>query len=125
MSKFTAKHLALILIVWMGSAWMMFSAAGIAAERPPAGVTTVEYHAHDSGAAGSLPGRQGHHEIIFDERDDTDPDDAALASPGDPPCFSRARRWPHKSVSVSECVRPWRAVFFLEPRFLRYSRLLN
>ena len=106
---------------------MSLSTAGVAAERPAAGTTSVEYRAADLVASATTPDRRGNGDdaIILDEPDAVDSDAAAPAGLEDTQPFGLACNVPHQRVALYGRVRPGYTAFFAEPRFLRYGRLLN
>jgi hypothetical protein len=123
--NFAVRYLAWILAAWMGSWCMALSTVGVAAERPPAGMMSVEYRAAVL-ATSVMPGRgTGDNEIILDEQDAVDSDAATLAGLEDSQPFTFAFDVPGQRDAVYERARAWRNVSIMEPRFLRYSRLLN
>ena len=106
---------------------MSLSTAGVAVERLTAGMTSVEYGAVILATSATTPDRRGNGDdaIILDEPDAVDSDAAAPAGLEDTQPFGLACNVPHQRVAVYERVRPWVTASFVEPRFLRYGRLLN
>lgn len=127
MRNIVTKYLVWILTAWIGSGCMTLSADGFAAERQPAGLTSVEYRAADQVTLATTPDRRGNgnDSIILDDPDAVDFDAAAPTGLEDPQPPGLAGEVPHQRVAVYGRVRPGYAAPFVEPRFLRYSRLLN
>lgn len=127
MRSTATKYLIWILAAWIGSGCMTLSTDGFAAERQPAGLTSVDYRAADQVTSATTPGRRGNGDdsIILDDQDAVDSDAAAPTGLEDPQPLGLAGEVPHLRVAVYEHVRPDYVASFVEPRFLRYSRLLN
>lgn len=127
MRNIATKYLVWILAAWIGSGCMTLSTDGFAAERQPAGLTSVEYRAADLATSATMPDRRGNGDdsITLDDPDAVDSDAAAPTGLEDPQPFGLAGDVPHQRVAVYERVRPWVTASFVEPRFLRYGRLLN
>jgi hypothetical protein len=127
MRNIATKYLVWILAAWIGSGCMALSADGFAAERQPAGLTSVEYWAAELVTSATLPDRRGNGEdpITLDDQDAVDSDAAAPTGLEDTQPFGFAGDVPHQRVAVYKRVRPWCTASFVEPRFLRYGRLLN
>jgi YD repeat-containing protein len=127
MRNIATKYLAWILAAWIGSVCMTLSTAGVAAERQPVGLTSLEYDASDLVTSATMPDRRGNGDdsIILDDPDAVDSDAAAPTGVEDLQPFGLASDVPHQRVAVYGRVRPRYTAFFVEPRFLRYSRLLN
>lgn len=106
---------------------MTLSTAGVAAERLPVGMMSVEYRASDLVTSVTLPDRRGNGDdsILLDDPDAVDSDAAAPTGLEDQQPFALAGDVPHQRVAVYGRVHPGYTVFFVEPRFLRYGRLLN
>jgi YD repeat-containing protein len=127
MRNIATKYLAWILAAWIGSGCMTLSTAGVAAERLTAGVTSVEYRAADQVTSATMPDRRGNGDdpIILDDQDAVDSDAATPTGLENPQPFGQAVDVPHQRVTVFGCDRLWYAAFYVEPRFMRYARLLN
>lgn len=127
MRNIVTKYLVWILAAWIGSGCMTLSADGFAAERQPAGLTSVEYRAVDQVTSATMPNRRGNGDDskILDDQDAVDSDAAAPTGLEDTQTFALAGDVLHQRVAVYKRVRPWVTAFFVEPRFLRYGRLLT
>jgi hypothetical protein len=115
-----------ILVTWIGSWYLTLSTAVVATERSPEGVIKVDFPAADLAMTASLPDRRrnGDNEIILDDRDDLDVD-AVVTGLEDKQFFSPIGDLPYHHVPVAVYTSALRSASFVEPRFLRYSRLLN
>jgi hypothetical protein len=127
MRNISTKHLVWILAAWIGSGCMTLSTDGFAAERQPAGLTSVDCRAADQVTSATTPDRRGNGDdsIILDDQDAVDSDAAAPTGLEDTQALALADDVPHQRVAVYGRVRPGYTASFVEPRFLRYSRLLN
>jgi hypothetical protein len=127
MRNIATKYLVWILAAWIGSWCMTLSTAGVAAERMAAGITSVEYGAADLVTSTTRPDRRGNGDdpIILNDQDAVDSDAAAPTGLEDTQAFVLAGDVPCQRIAVYECARPWLTTFFVDPRFLRYARLLN
>lgn len=127
MRNIAAKHLVWILAAWIGSGCMTLSTAGVATERLAAGTTNADYRAAEPVTSATTPDRRGNGDdsIILDDPDAVDSDAAAPTGLEDPQPFGLAGEVPHQRVAVYGHVRPDCVASFVEPRFLRYGRLLN
>ena len=127
MRNIATKYLVWILAAWVGSGCMTLSTAGVAAERLTAGMTSVEYRAADLVTSATMPDRRGNGDgsLFLDDPDAVDSDAAAPTGLEDTQAFGLAGGVPHQRVAVYGRVRPGYTASFVEPRFLRYSRLLN
>lgn len=127
MRNIAAKHLVWILAAWIGSGCMTLSTAGVAAERLAAGTMSVDYRAADLVTSATTSDRHGNGDdsIILDDQDAVDSDAAAPTGLEDPQPLGFAGDVPHRRVAAYGRVRPGYTAFFVEPRFLRYGRLLN
>jgi hypothetical protein len=127
MRNIATKYLVWILAAWIGSGCMTLPTAGVAAERLTAGLMSVNYRAADSITSATLSEQRGNDDesIILDDQDAVDSDAAAPTGLEDPQPFVLAVDVPHQRVAMVGCDRPWITAFPVEPRFLRYGRLLN
>jgi hypothetical protein len=127
MRNIATKYLVWILAAWIGSGCMTLLADGFAAEHQPAGLTSVEYRAADLVTSATMPDRRGNGDdsITLDDSDDVDSDAAAPTGLEDPQPLGLVGEVPHRRVAVYVHVRPGYVASFVEPRFLRYGRLLN
>ena len=127
MRNIVTKYLVWILAAWIGSGCMTLSADGFAAESQPAGLTSVEYWAAELVTSATMPDRRGNGDdpITLDDSDAVDSDASAPTGLEDTQPIGLAGDVPHRRVAVYGRVRPGYAASFVEPRFLRYSRLLN
>lgn len=116
-----------ILAAWIGSWYLTLSTAVVAAEHPPEGVMKVDYPAADLATTASLPDRRGNgdNEIILDDQDDLDADAVALTGLKDRQFFTPVGYLPYHHVAVAVHTSALRSAPLVEPRFLRYSRLLH
>lgn len=114
-----------ILATWIGSWYLTLSTAVVAAERPPEGMIKVDFPAADLAMTASPPDRRGNgdNEIILDDRDDLDVD-AVATGLEDKQFFSPIGDLPYHHVAVAVHTSALRSASLVEPRFLRYSRLL-
>ena len=124
---FTTKYLIWMLAAWIGSWCMVMPVIGIAAERSPAGVTCVDYRTTDLTATVSTPDRRrnGDDEKILDNQEAVDSDAAAPTGLEDTQAVALAGDVPHQRIAGNGRVLSWFTASFVEPRFLRYGRLLN
>ena len=106
---------------------MTLSTDGVAAERLVAGIKGVEYGAAELVSSATTPDRRGNGDdsIILDDQDAVDSDTAAPTGLEDLQPFGLASDVTHQRVAVYGRVGPGYTASFVEPRFLRYSRLLN
>lgn len=106
---------------------MTLSTAGVAAEHLPAGMTSVEYRASDLATSATMPDRRGNGDdaIFLDDHDAVDFNAAAPTGLEDTQAFALASDVPSRRIDVYERERPWYTASYMEPRFLRYGRLLN
>ena len=106
---------------------MTLSTAGIATEHLAAGMTNVDYRAADQVTSATMPDRRGNGDdsISLDDQDAVDSDAAAPTGLEDPQPLGLAPEVPHRRVAIYGHVRPGYVASFVEPRFLRYGRLLN
>jgi len=127
MRNTATKYLVWILAAWIGSGCMTLPTDGVAAERLAAGMTNVDYRVADQVTSATAPDRRGNGDdsIILDDQDAVDSDAAAPTGLEDPQPLGLAGDVPHQRVAVYGRVRPGYTAFFVEPRFLRYGRLLN
>ena len=127
MRNIATKYLVWILAAWIGSGCMTLLADGFAAEQQPAGLTSVEYRAADLVALATAPDRRGNGDdpITLDDSDAVDSDAAAPTGLEDPQPLGLVGEVPPLRVAVYGHVRPDYVASFVEPRFLRYGRLLN
>ena len=127
MRNIATKYLVWILAAWTGSGCMTLSADGFAAERLAAGMTSVEYRAADQVTLATTPDRRGNGDdpITLDDSDAVDSDASAPTGLEDTQHIGLAGDVPHRRVAVYGRVHPGYTASFVEPRFLRYSRLLN
>lgn len=127
MKNIAMKYLVWILAAWIGSGYMTLSSASIAADCLTVGMTSVESRAADQVTSASMPDRHGNGDesIILDEPDAVDSDAAAPTGLEDTQVFAVAGDVPHQRIAVEHGrALPWPATSFVEPRFLRYARLL-
>jgi hypothetical protein len=121
------KYLVWILAAWIGSGCITLPTTGVAAERLTAGLTSVDYRAADLITSATLPDRHGNGDdsIIMNDPDAVDSDAAAPTGLEDTQFFALAGEVPYQCIAIDECVHPWLTTSYVEPRFLRYARLLN
>lgn len=126
-NHFITKYLVWVLAAWIGSWCVASPTAGVAAERSPAGVTSVDYRSADLVTSASMPGRRGNGDnpIVLDDPEAVDSDAAALTDLEDLQVVALTGDAPYQGVAVYERPGAWCTASFVEPRFLRYSRLLN
>ena len=115
-----------ILATWIGSWYLTLSTAVVPAERSPEGVIKVDFPAADLAMTASFPDRRrnGDNEIILDDRDDLVVD-AVTTALEDRQFFSPVGDLPYHHFAVAVHTPALRSAFLVEPRFLRYCRLLN
>ena len=127
MKNITVRCLVWILAAWSGSLGATLPAAATDGERPMVCVMNTEYITADLATSASVPDRHGNsdNQTVLDDRDVLDTDGATLAGLEDPqpPAAVGDVRHQRFAVSIDHCV--FQSVSLVEPRFLRYCRLLN
>ena len=127
MKNISARYLVWILTAWIGSLGVALPAAATVGERaaacaPNPGVFIVEF-ATDTSASDRRGDRDD--EVILDDQDAIDPDAAPLTGLEDV-SFAVAvgeSKYQRFAANINLCASRSRAI--VEPRFLRYGRLLN
>jgi len=106
---------------------MTLPTASVAAERFTTVLTSVDFRAAELITSAALSDRNGNDDepIIVDDQYAVDSDAAAPTGLEDPQFFSLADDVLYQRIAVDECVHQWLTASFVEPRFLRYARLLN
>ncbi len=127
MRRIAAKYLFWILAAWIGAGCMTLPSTGVAAERKALTKTSVESGAAFQVTSATMPDRHGNGDdsLILDDSSAVDSDAAAPMGLVETQSFVLAGEIPHQRIEVYKCVRPWLTTSFVEPRFLRYARLLN
>jgi len=123
----TVRCLVWILAVWIGSLGAALPAAGTVGECPTVCVMNAEYITADLATGASVPDRHGNNdnETVLDDQYVLDTDGATLAGLEDPqpPAAVGDVRHQRFAVGIDRCV--FQSASLVEPRFLRYCRLLN
>ncbi|MBI3779219.1 MAG: hypothetical protein HY274_09980 [Gammaproteobacteria bacterium] len=122
-----SRCLVRILAAWIGLLGAALPAAATVGERPTlcasnAGVATTEF-AIDAQISDRCGDR--HKEAILDDQDVIDQDAASVAGLEDPPSLAVAGEAKHQRFSAATDFSVFHSTVFVEPRFLRYCRLLN
>jgi hypothetical protein len=126
MRNITTKYLVWILAVWVGSWCMTLSSAAVAAEHQTPCMMSVEYHSADQVTYAAMPDRlkNGGDSIILNDQDAVDADAAAPTGLEDTQAFAFTVDVPGQCIAMNERVRLSYTASIVEPRFLRYGRLL-
>lgn len=122
-----SRCLLWFLAVWIGLLGAALPAAATAGVRPTlcasnAGVVTTEF-AIDAQMADRCGDRR--HETILDDQDVIDQDAVSAAGLEDPPSLAAVGETKHRRFPAITGSRIFHSTAFVEPRFLRYCRLLN
>ena len=123
MANIAMRCLVWILAVWIGSLGAALPATATVREPAALGVTNARVVAAE--APTSDPRDDSNKETILDDQDVTDEDAISLTGLEDPqaPDAVGDIRYKRHAVGIECCV--FRSAFLVEPRFLRYCRLLN
>ena len=121
------KYLFLILAAWMASGFMVSPTAGVAAGALTVGMTSDECFVVKKITTAALPNRHGSGDelVVLEPRDAVDSDTVVPKTLTDSLTFSLVGESLYHRIAVYERLHPLRTVSNVEPRFLRYARLLN
>lgn len=123
----TVRYLLCILGVWIAAGGMVLSFPGFAAPHPPVSATTEAYYgvdlAVDTPASVGLRSWDG--EFVLDDQDSLGTDAPALTGLERSQTIAAVGSPTRQRMPVSVHVCPLYSTFLVEPRFLRYRRLLN
>ncbi len=123
----TVRCLTCVVGAWIASYGMVSSFPALAALPPPASVTIEAYHGTDLAAYTpapiSLESWGG--EFIFDDQGSLDLDAPALIGLERSQTIASIDSLAFQRVAVTDDVSTLYSTFLVEPRFLRYCRLLN
>ncbi len=121
------RCLVRIVAAWIGLSGVALPVAAAVGERPAAcasnaGIVATEF-AIDAQMADRCGDRRN--EAIFDDQDVIAQDAASVAGLEDPPSLAAVSEAKHQRFSATPDFWIFHPAAFVEPRFLRYCRLLN
>jgi hypothetical protein len=123
----TVRYLVCFLGAWIASEGMVLSLPALAAPRPPASAMIETYYGMD--LAVDTPASIGlgnvDRELLLGEQDSLGTDVSALPGLEPSQTLAAVDSPTHQRVAVTVQACPLYSTMFVEPRFLRYCRILN
>lgn len=123
----TTRWLTAILGAWLVSWGLMFSAPVSTAASSPESATGAAQHALELALTAPLPNALGgaDHESVLDDQDPPQADAPTLSAGENAPTLVAVNDIRHRRAALAAHRGHLASPSLVEPRFLRYSRLLN
>jgi len=122
-----ARWLSGILGVWLVSWGLTFAAPASAAACAQESATGSAHHALELALSAPLPNALGgdDHDSVLDEQDPPEAEAPTLSGVENAQAFAPVGDVQYQRAALPARVRHLDSISLVEPRFLRYSRLLN
>lgn len=122
-----ARWLTWILGAWLVSWGLTFAAPAAGTASATESVTNRAHHALELALSAPLPNALGgeDHESVLDERDPSEADAPALSGVENTQAFALVGDVQFQRMALPARICHLDSITLVEPRFLRYSRLLN